>query len=202
MPAITLSSFFPDWEHSGCIPLDGYRESNFAGTRNMQLLVSRENLSRIFVFSFQVHSLTMWYSWASQAKKSCSVGLRTALLETAANPAWWSIWSWFHSVTLWVPRLEVYPECCGQWTLSWAPVTCRYQTRCGLAQVTLYRVFGLGATGAKTGSVPDLVTCSTTVVQSMCGLLNKYHFVSIKLARAPYFSFVPAAGGQRILAVE
>lgn len=202
IPAITLSSFFPDWEHSGCVPLDGCRENSFAGSRNMQVLVSRENLLGIFVFSLQVQSLTVWYSWASQAKRSCSVGLENWTLETAEGPTLWSIRSWFHSVTFWVPRLEVYPECCGQWSSSWAPVTCRDQTRCGLAKVTLHKVFGCSATGAKTVPVPDLVTCSTTDVQSMCTLLKKYHFVSIRLARAPYSSFAPAAGGLRLLAIE
>lgn len=66
MPAITLSSFFPDWEHSGCIPLDGYRESNFAGSRNMQLLVSRENLCRIFVFSSSLSAYVIQLSLSSQ----------------------------------------------------------------------------------------------------------------------------------------
>lgn len=139
-----------------------------------------------FVFSLQVHSLCD-IAELLKPKSPVQPGWRTVLLETAGNPAWWSIWSWFHSVTFCVPRLEVYPKCCGQWSWSWAPVTCRDQTRCGLAKVTPHRVFGLSATGAKPGSVPDLVTCSTAEVQNMCRLLNKYPFVSIRLARAALF---------------
>lgn len=82
MPSITLSSFFPDWEHSGCVPLDGFRESSFAGSRNMQLLVSRENLFGIFVCSLQVHSLCD----TAEPKSHVQWGWRAALLETAANP--------------------------------------------------------------------------------------------------------------------
>lgn len=196
IPAITLSSFFPDWEHSGCVPLDGCRENSFAGSRNVQLLVSRQNMSGILVFPLQVHSLTVWYSWASQAKKPCSVGLENWTLETATNPTWSFIWSWFHWRTFWMLRLDVYPECCGQWSSPWAPVTCRDQTRCGPAKVTLHRVFGHSATGALclclTWSMPDLVTCSTADVQSMCTLLNKYHFVSIRFSQSTLFQLCPS----------
>lgn len=123
LDAITHSSFFPGCKHSGCIPLDGYRESSSAGSRNMQLLVSRENLSGIFVFSLQVHFLTVWYSWASQTKKSCSVGLENCLIRHCSKS------NMMIRLILVSFSADVM-----------APVNCSYQTRCGLAQITLHYV--------------------------------------------------------------
>lgn len=57
MPEITLSIyFFPDWEHFSCLPLDGYTESSFAGSRGRQPLTSAGNLLGIFFLSFLLFS--------------------------------------------------------------------------------------------------------------------------------------------------
>lgn len=68
MPRITFRIyFFPNWEHFGCLPLDGYTESSFAGSRGRQPLTSASNLiciSSIF-FSCSVSDYVMQLSFPS-----------------------------------------------------------------------------------------------------------------------------------------
>lgn len=74
IPEITPYLYLsPSLERFRCLPLDGYTESSFAGSRATRPLTSVRNLLGIFSFSLLFSLLTMQCSWASQAKKSCSV---------------------------------------------------------------------------------------------------------------------------------
>lgn len=144
MPEITLSLyFFPNWEHFGCLPLDGYTESSFAGSRGRQPSTSAGNLlGFLFSFSFSDSDYVMRLSFPSQnspvpwglekgstaleepASKSNKM-VRLTLVSFSAAPRVKA------TLKLYVPtsRLKEYPEHWAQQSLTLAPVTWQIQNQ-------------------------------------------------------------------------
>lgn len=212
MPEITLFlslslCFFPNWEHFGCLPLDGYTESSFAGSRGTQPLTTVGNFLGVLFFfssSFLSHSLTMWCSWASQAKRSCSAGfgeshcLGGACSESNARihliPVSFS--AAFHAkatLTPSVPKGTSWALCAAD--LNAGP--CYVADRNPRVNLCKFCSAGDWAIGLQQ-LILDL--CLVDHLQYHCDpeQVGAHEFVFPTLARAAYSSFPPAVGAQRV----
>lgn len=141
MPRITFRIyFFPNWEHFGCLPLDGYTESRFARSRGRQPLTSASNLfciSSIF-FSCSASDYVMQLSFPSP-KLLFSGGWRKSLpWRNKPNKMIYLILVLFSGtlyakamLKLYIPtsRKKEHLECCVQQTLALVLVTGQIQNQ-------------------------------------------------------------------------